>query len=231
MKKAMMSSLLVAALSVAAVSARAADANVGVDLASAYVFRGATFNDGLVAQPYLNVEGLPVSLGVWANYDIDDYNGALADGQFSEVDFTVGYSLPIDSVVGIDLGYCEYLYPGAAAEADREISASAGLDVILAPSVTVAYGVDGGIDGSTYVEAGLGHEIEVEDLTLGLSAAVGYVEPDEGESGFSHYSVTASASYSFISASITYLDQIDDDVLADAYDVDVYGTLGVSYDF
>ncbi|MDP6631544.1 MAG: MltA-interacting MipA family protein, partial [Kiritimatiellia bacterium] len=43
----------------------AAEASVSLDVASAYVFRGATLNDGLVLQPGLEISGLPVTLGVW----------------------------------------------------------------------------------------------------------------------------------------------------------------------
>jgi len=60
---------------------------VSLDIASAYVFRGATLNDGWVAQPALSVSPLPgLSLGLWANLDLEDYGGRLKDGQFSEVD-------------------------------------------------------------------------------------------------------------------------------------------------
>ena len=45
---------------------------------------------------------------------------------------------------------------------------------------------------------------------------------------------SAGVSYSVVSASVTYVGQIDSDVLPDgagAYDVDVYGMLSVAYDF
>ena len=65
----------------------AADASLSVDVASAYVFRGATFNDGVVVQPGLELGGLGgLSVGVWGNLDVDDYSGRLAGGEFSELD-------------------------------------------------------------------------------------------------------------------------------------------------
>ncbi|MCP4628823.1 MAG: hypothetical protein GY850_35745, partial [bacterium] len=45
-------------------------ANVTVDVASAYVFRGTTFNDEVVIQPGVELSGRAITLGVWANYDL-----------------------------------------------------------------------------------------------------------------------------------------------------------------
>lgn len=96
--------------------------SVTVEAASTYVFRGATLNRGLVLQPALEVEALPgLTLGVWANLDLDDNDGALKKGEFSEVDLTVSYSREFENV-SLSLGYIEYQYPGAAANADREVS-------------------------------------------------------------------------------------------------------------
>ena len=208
--------------------------SMSAEVASAYVFRGSTFNDGVVLQPGLEIGGLPFTVGVWANFDIDDYDGAVNDSQFSEIDIYAGYDLPVE---GLSMGYCEYAYPGAEGEADREISLSYELPVALAPSVSINYGIDGGIDKSLYVEIGISHEIEAsEDVAVSLEAAVGYLEPDEGESGFSHYAVSAGASYSMFSLSLNYVGQIDDDVLPDvadggSYDADFYATLGIAQEF
>ncbi|HMO05740.1 MAG TPA: hypothetical protein PKC67_05905 [Kiritimatiellia bacterium] len=217
---------------VSAPAVRAAEATVGVDVNSAYVFRGVTFNDGFVAQPYLEVSGLPIDIGVWGNLDIEDYDGAVDGGQFSEIDIYGSYTLPIEAV-DASIGYTEYTYPQGA-EADREISLSLGLgDVLLAPSLGIFYGLDGGIEENVYLEAGVSHEVAVtEDIGLSLGAVVGYLDPKEGEDGFHQYALSASLSYQFVSLGVTYYGQIDDDVLTDdAYDVEVVGTLGLSYSF
>ncbi len=233
MKTMLVAGVAAASLGLGAGVVHAENNSVGVDFASAYVFRGVTFNDGLVAQPYLEAGDLPVTVGVWGNFDIDDYDGALDDGQFSEIDFYAGYDLPLDGPVGVSLGYTEYMYPNSTAEADREFSLGASLDTILGPSVTAYYGVDGGLEESLYVEGGVGHSVDLsEEVALDLGALVGYSSPDVGEDGFSHYSVSAGVSYSYVSASVAYIGQIDDDVLTDdAYDVEVVGMLGVSYGF
>ena len=218
-----------------ATGSMAAEPSVSLDVASAYVFRGTTFNHGLVLQPGLEVGGLPVTIGVWGNLDIDDYDGALVENEFSEIDIYASYDIPVEAI-DLSVGYTEYVYPGGGV-ADRELSLSAGLDVLLAPSVAVYYGVDGGIKESIYVEAGVGHEFEVnEDFSVELGVTVGYVDPDEGESGFSHYTATLGASYAFVGASITYVGQIDDDVLPDVedggpYDTEIIGVLSLGHDF
>jgi uncharacterized protein (TIGR02001 family) len=234
MKKAILMTVMMAGVAVAG-AARGAEASASLDVASAYVFRGATFNDGLVLQPGLEVAGLPITLGVWGNLDVDDYGGALEKWEFSEIDIYASYDIPVE-VIGLSLGYCEYTYP-AGGEADREVSLTAGLDTLLAPSVMVAYGFDGAIERTVYVEASLGHDFELSECSsLSLGATVGYVSPDEGEAGFSHYTASASLSYKALSAGVTYIGQIDDDVLPDvedggAYDVSVVGTLSAGIEF
>lgn len=231
---------------VSAPVAKAAEASVGLDVASAYVFRGATFNENFVAQPSLEVSGLPIDLGVWANFDIEsDKARGYDDSQFSEVDLYASYALPIEAV-DVSVGYTEYLYPGQGGaalvdgeavdtqgQADREVSVTLGLgDVILAPSVSVYYGVDGAIDQNLYAELDLSHELALtEGLALSLGGAVGYLDPDSGEDGFSHYQLSASVTFAPVTVGVTYVDTIDDDVLGDAYDVDVIGTVSVAYDF
>ena len=227
--------VVVLAMLACATVGMAAEASVSLDVASAYVFRGATFNDGLVIQPGLEVGGLPVTIGVWGNLDSDDYDGALVENEFSEIDIYASYAIPVDAI-DMSVGYTEYIYPGGGV-ADRELSLSAGLDVLLTPAVALYYGVDGGIKESIYVEAGVGHAFECgEDLTIELGATVGYMDIDGGESGFSHYTATLGASYAFVSAGVTYVGQIDDDVLPDVedggpYDTEIIGVLSLGHDF
>jgi hypothetical protein len=235
MKKVALVALAMAVSAFAASSARAAEASAGVDLASAYVFRGETLNDGIVAQPYLEVSGLPIDLGVWANFDIDDYDGNVNDGQFTEVDLYASYSVPVEAV-DLSIGYTELTYPSGG-DADREIGASLGLDLPLAPFVGAYYGLDGAIDGNLYVDFGIGQDFELADgVGLSLGALAGYLSPDEGEDGFKQYELSASLSYDFISAGVTYVGQLDDEVLVDVedggkYDADVVGVIGVGFDF
>ena len=100
MKRVWVIILVVSAIFFAGVfSASAADATAGADAVSAYVWRGITFNDGLVVQPYVDVAASNgIVINVWGNYDIDDYNNTLDENEFSEVELTVSYALPIEPV-------------------------------------------------------------------------------------------------------------------------------------
>jgi len=232
------------------------EVSFSIDMASAYVFRGSTFNDGAVLQPGIEIGGLPITVGVWANFDIDDYDGAANDGQFSEIDIFASYTLPIPSeLLEVSVAYCEYTYPGAGGDptasldadgsaqaegtfgvSDREAAISFGLDLPLAPSVAINYGIEGGIEKDLYVEACIAHELELGEVTVELGAALGFLSPDEGESGLSHANVSASCSYKMLSVSVTSVNSIDDDVLPDvedggSYDVGVYAIVGVSQSF
>lgn len=219
----------------------AADASAGIDVSSAYIFRGATLNDGLVAQPYLEVSGIPgLTVGVWANYDIedglDDTNGAptVDGGNFSEIDLYVSYALPIDAL-DASVGYTEYTYPYGGGEADRELGLSLGMDAVVSPSLGIYYGVDGAIESSLYVEAGLSSGFDLGDgLSLSLDAVLGYSDPDEGESGFSHAQGSAGLGFALsesaeLSASVTYVMEMDDEVLT--VDEEFVGTVGISYSY
>ena len=93
--------------------AAAATTTAALDTNSAYVWRGLTFNDGLVLQPSLDVSTGGFAVNVWGNLDIDDYNGAVDDGEFSEVDLTASYTWKLGPV-DASLGAIEYLFPGGA---------------------------------------------------------------------------------------------------------------------
>ncbi|OVE74210.1 hypothetical protein BVX94_01070 [bacterium B17] len=236
MKKVAIISLIL--ITAAASMAAESTVSLSADLASAYVFRGSTFNDGAVIQPGMEVSGLPVTIGVWGNLDLDDYNDSLEGGEFSEIDIYASYDLPLEmEMLGLSVGYCEYTYPSGGGDADREVSLSAALDTVLAPSLAINYGIDGGIDEALYAELGLEHGVDLcESISLSLGAALGYLDPETGDSGFTHADISASLSYGMVSAGVTYIAQIDDDLLADvedggSYDADVVGTVGIAYEF
>jgi len=223
---------------VAVSTLHAAEATLSLDIASAYVFRGARLNDGLVMQPGLEVGGLGgLRIGVWGNYDIDDYDDSLAGDQFSEIDIYGSYAIPLECM-DLSVGYMEYTFPSAGGDADREISANvggtlAGIDL----GAGVFYGIDGGLDESLYVELFAGKSLNLtDDLGLDLGSALGYASPDDGADGFSHFTLSLGVNYASFSAGITYIGQIDDDVLPDVadgggYDSDVVGTIGTSITF
>lgn len=236
MKKMMTGAVAVAMI--AATGVMGADTSLTLDAASAYVFRGDTFNDGLVLQPGLET-ALPygITVGVWGNLDLDDYDGAVVENQFSEIDLYASYDVPVEAV-DLSIGYTEYAYPGAEGDADREVGVSVGTAVQSVDlGLGVYYGLDGGIKKSLYAEATAGTSLDLsEGLALDLGTVVGYSDPDEGESGFSYYSVSAGLSYGIVGASVAYYGQIDDDVLVDVedggtYDAEVVAMVSLAQDF
>ncbi len=226
---------MVAVVMMAASAVYGADASLSLDVASAYVFRGVTYNDGLVAHPGVKVSGLDgLTVGTWGVLNLDDYDGNAAKDQFSEVDIYGTYALPIECV-GVTLGYTEFVYPTAAIDSDREVSL--GLGKTVGPvdlAATVYYMVDGLYRKQLYSEFTAGKLIDLGAVDLKLGALVAYLAPDDGEEGFSHFSGTVGLAFGPVSASVVYIGQIDDDVLPDgagAYDVEVVGMLSAAVSF
>ena len=243
MKKGMI--LFIAALGVAGV-AHAADVSAGVDFSSAYVFRGVTLNNGFVMQPSAEISGFPIdekygslAASIWGNYDIDDEDGAGSD--FSEIDYYVAYSLPVE-VVDIGLSYTEYTYPNGGT-ADKEVGLSLGKALGtngFSTALSFNYGVGGVIDESLYIQGSLDYETDLtEKLSATASATIAYLVNDAGPDGLNDATLSAGLSYALnenwsLSGGVTTIAQLDSDVLADAtatsvgYDVDLLGTIGLS---
>lgn len=213
--------------------------SVGVDFATAYVFRGVTYNDGMVAQPWMDATtSWGLNFGVWGNFDLDDYDDTLEEDQFSEIDLYIGWGTTLADMVDVGVAYCEYTYPMSDSKADREISLSAGMPVgPIGLGVAAYFGVGGGIEKTTYLEATADYGIDItEDISAGAFASVGYFisDDDDSEDGFQDYSVGVSAGWKNIGISVAYIGQGDDDVLPEeqyAYDTEVVGMLSLGYDF
>ncbi len=239
---------MVFALGIGAVHAGeiTADVNADVSVLSNYVWRGQNLGEDGVIQPNLSIgfaNGL--SLGVWANYLIDD--GRYSDNNMvNEVDYTVDYSFELGPV-GMSAGWIFYDFPRTGGLNTHELYLGASLDIILAPSLTVYRDINS-IDG-TYVNVGIGHDFEInEKATFSLSGTLGWgsesyhkgyfgVKDDD----FSDYNLGASLSYAVtdkitITPMINFSDFIDDDIEDAAellYDEDdvIYGGINVSYSF
>lgn len=219
----------------------AADASFGADFVSAYVWRGITVNDGLAAQPYVDVAADNFAVNVWGNYDIDDYGGAVESNEFSEIDLTVSYTLPVDAV-DISIGHIEYLFPNGGT-GTSEVFVSTWLPLLdnLSMGVTAYY--DYGEVDDFYVSAGLAYDMAFDSgLGLGASVSAGYAGEDFTEAysgvedgGLHEYTLGLNASYPLprdlsVSVFIAYSDSIDEDVLPDQ-DEELFGGAGVFWSF
>jgi hypothetical protein len=216
---------------VCAARADDATASAGADVVSAYIFRGATVNDEVNVQPALGGSFYGASLGTWANFNTDV-------SQFDEIDYTVGYGLPLgeESPMAVALGYTEYTYPtavdelGAGLEADREVSVGVTLSrVLFSPSATVFYGIEGPfLEDGLYIELKAGHKYALsEKAAVNGGVTVGLEEGDNVDNtGVSHVRLNVGASYGTLALGLNYIMETDSDVLA--VDEDFYGSLGVT---
>ncbi len=223
--------------------ATATDVTAALDTNTAYVWRGLTFNDGFVLQPSLDVAANGFAVNVWSNFDLDDYNGAVDSGEFSEVDFSASYSRkigPVDASVGL----IEYLFPGGA-DSTSEVFLGLGMDIGAGFSVgsTLYYDFDQVDD--FYVSAKVGYSYSInEPTTLGVSGTISYAGEDFAKSyaggtedGFFNYILSTSLDYAVTKAlgvgvNINYSNSMDKDVLPDdAVDTTLFGGIHLSYAF
>ncbi len=225
----------------------AVDVTGTVDLNSAYVWRGMTFNDGWVAQPSIDITKGGFGLNVWGNFDIDDYNDTLDSGEFSEIDLTASYGFTI-GMVDVGVGYIEYLFPttdAGGAPGTRELYLSLGMG--LPAGFSLALDIYRDIDElkEWYTSLGISYAYAINDkLNLEAGASMGYAGDDycaDNSAGFYDYNLSLTMGYTIdeawsVSAFIKYTDALDDDNLADVdagglLDVNTYGGLSVSYAF
>jgi len=242
-----MAALAALAAASTAPQATAATAVAALDANSAYVWRGLTFNNGFVLQPSMDVSHNGFAFNVWGNYDVDDYDGALNDNKFSEIDLTGSYAFKLGSV-DASVGVIHYLFPEAAEGADTSTTELfAGLSYDLgagfAISTKIYYDVDAVSD--YYITAGLGYTYGINDkTTLGLSGLISYAGEDftdyyagGTDSGFFNYTLTASLKYMVtdafgIGANINCTDSMDDDALPDeTVHTNVFGGISLTYTF
>lgn len=233
--------IIAASVLLLANSAFAADATLGVDFSTSYIFRGVAVNDRAVAQPHLEVGGFPkiegLTLGAWGNLNMgSDSSDTPSNGGFNEVDLTVDYALPLGlEVLGMSVGYIEYLYPGSdtGADADRELYLMTELDTILNPYFGVYVGLDNATEKQVYMELGVGHEEVLDECwSLDFGGALAWlIQADDvdADDGLSYATLSAAVSYDIFTLGIATFIETDDDVTE--VDEEVQGTFGVALDF
>lgn len=229
-----------------------ADAGVTADFASAYVFRGSTFNDGFVFQPGVEASGFGLSeecgslaIGAWGNYDIDAPAPGAASSQFTEVDLYASYGLPtlIDGL-DIALGWTEYTYP-LGGVADKEASVGVGTEVGGVSLGSTAYFMVGGdFVGQIYVDFSASYAVEVSDeLSVEAGATIGYIKQGDNVAGYNAggaddglndgvFSIAATYALTdvwSVGVSGAYIAQLDDKVLTDINDPVAPGAYDVDF--
>ncbi len=230
-----------------------ADATLGVDVNSAYVWRGITFNDGAVVQPSIDVTKGGLGVNVWGNFDINDFvdydgDGTSDDGQFSEFDVTLSYGFTVDKI-DFSVGYIEYTWGAVQGDAAREVFAS----VSTSPIEGLSIGLDAYYEIDTiedfYLSLGICYEFFLnDDFGIECGASAGFMGEDYSaggtDGGLNDYNISLSASYALaedisFTATVAYTDAIDDDVLPDSdtntgilgVDTTFYGGISLGYTF
>lgn len=238
--------------------AMAAEATAALDINSAYVWRGQTFNDGVVLQPSIDVaaeNGLGIN--VWGNYDIGDYNNTLDEDEFSEIDLTVSYGFSVGKL-DLAVGAIEYLFPatdpdgdgnGEGATATTELYVSVTMPIVggLSAGMDVYYDIDA-YDELSYAALSLSYAYDINDkLNLEAGGSIGYAGDDFAEAaggdggGLYDYKLSLSLGYTIseawsASANVTYVDALDDDNLKEVEDGGLLDTniicgIGFAYAF
>lgn len=157
--------------------------SVGADVVSAATWRGARLA-GASVQPSISFETGGFSIGAWGSTDLEY---GLGDFGYTELDFTVGYSLG-----GVSLALTDYSWTGLSTGfdyfgtyADNHI-VELGVGVELGEYVeklpislslnTMLYGANKTASNtqaySSYFEAGYGYTLGETDLSIALGAAL-----------------------------------------------------------
>lgn len=158
---------------------------------SSYVWRGQVLNDRAVFQPGLTASAGGFSVNAWSSMNLD---GTETDGEFTEMDWTVSYSQAVGPVE-LGAGVVQYTFPNSTIEAEDgtvsaypgtvEVFVSVGVDMWLAPSLTMYYDVDE-IEGF-YAVASIGHSFEwTEKVAMDVSASLGFGDKDYNAGYFGH---------------------------------------------
>lgn len=192
--------------------------------ASKYVWRGLVLTDDPVLQPSFTISYKGLGLNMWANTDLTDVNGT--PGEINELDYTIDYSFSVDKV-DATLGLIQYTFPHTDYEPTTEIFGSAGLSVLLSPTVSLYYDVDQ-VHG-LYGTVGISHGFPLGEFkgispSLDLSGSIGYGSSDYNDgyfgvddSGFVDLLLTATLSipideYLSVAPFVSFMQLLDSDL-------------------
>ncbi len=147
--------------------AAAAELTLGLEAASAYVFRGTLLNPEACLQPDVTISLGALSLDTWASVNMTDELGGRA-GEIGEVDIAIAYQREIGTVL-VTAGVTHYRYSTPEAGHTTELVA----DVVVPWTVELRIGLAWDVDAARgiYARAALGRTLQLADrLTLDLEA-------------------------------------------------------------
>lgn len=246
--KSIIATAMILCIGILSTSAMAAEATATMGVASAYVWRGQTFNDGAVVQPSIDVSAENgLGFNVWGNYDLSDYNNTVNSREFSELDLTGYYNFSLGKA-DMGVGIISYLFPAGAAET-AEIYLSVGTEIVkgLSVNVTGYYDIDA-LDEFSYGTLSLSYGYDItKELNAAIAGKIAYAGDKFAKAaggldgGLYDYTIALTLGYAIsdkwsISTGVTYVDALDDDNLKDKsaggkLDTNTFGSISLSYAF
>lgn len=228
---------LLCALTTLPLFAADVEASAGADVATAYVWRGLTFNDGMVFQPWMDITKGPFNVNVWGNYDIDDYDETLNGAEYSEIDLTASYTFELETV-SITTGIIEYTFPGGGT-GTTELFADTSMEPMENFSVGLGLYYDIDEVKDYYLQIYAGYSMEPMDkVTVDFRLSLGMVGDEysaSGDGGMFDMTFTVAGSYAYkddisFGATLIYTTTMDEDILPEQ-DAETVIALGASYTF
>jgi uncharacterized protein (TIGR02001 family) len=146
-----------------------------VALLSKYVWRGQELSkDSIVVQPSMTVGYKGFAANLWGNLDTDPYDDTSKEN-WNETDFTLSYGKEV-GMVSAEAGWIYYGLDGA--DDTYELYLNLGLDVLLAPTLTIYRDISS--YKHTYFLAGISHAFALtETISLELGGSVSYLSSDD----------------------------------------------------
>ncbi|PLX46244.1 MAG: hypothetical protein C0609_01035 [Deltaproteobacteria bacterium] len=208
-----------------AISLAEVSLGASIDYTSRYIWRGFDFyDDGPGIQPgaslgFSPADGIDVSLGVWANYDVDNTE------EWDEFDYTLDLSYALSETLSISGGYIYYDFPEADTQTQEVyLGATFALPADVEGFATIYYDFDEG--EGYYLTAGASYSMELgANLEGSLGGSAGYMNYSDsgsyaGLDAFSDVTVSAGLSYAIVegvsaNCSLNYAYVPDSDVNED----------------
>jgi uncharacterized protein (TIGR02001 family) len=223
MKKILFTGL--AALAVCVSSYGQFSLSVDVTYATEYIFRGVQLGDGTL-HPSIEGSSDDFYAGIWFATPLEKRNSA---GWSDEVDVYAGYTPALSDTVSLDLGVGYYTYPSSDNTMEPFVGANFDLGGVT-PGIYVYRDLD--LDTWTY-QANVGYSVPLESMgaSLDLSASLGYVDPDDGDS-YSYWGASAVIPYKLAdNATVSVGLHYASNDLVFAEDNFFYGTVGITVGF
>jgi uncharacterized protein (TIGR02001 family) len=199
--------------------------SVDITYATQYIFRGVQLADGAL-HPSIEGSSEDFYAGIWFATPLENRSSG---GWGDEVDVYAGYTPALSDTVALDIGGTYFTYPSSDNTFEIFVGANFDLEGIT-PGVYVYRDLD--LETWTY-QGNIGYSIPLEAMgaSLDLSASVGFVDPDDGDS-YTYWGASAVIPYKLAdNATVSLGLHYASNDIEFAEDNFLYGTVGVTVGF